>query len=203
MLVRKFVQVNGKKLSPMRKFVFPLTLLVSALVLPHTAHADTIDNFVLTGNGLDLTFSLPASPPGNEMTCPTGIITSCLPGSQTNFYASTLVTTNGVTAMKAIDFPTGLFLGGMDIELIPGRLFGLQLFTPDAANPTFKTGTFDLYTINRGGGPLVLDYSLSITPETTAQTPEPSTLGLFGTGVLGLIGVARKRLRSRSGSAAI
>jgi hypothetical protein len=91
----------------------------------------------------------------------------------------------------------------MDIELIPGRLFGLQLFTPDAANPTFKTGTFDLYTINRGGGPLVLDYSLSITPETTAQTPEPSTLGLFGTGVLGLIGVARKRLRSRSGSAAI
>lgn len=203
MLVRKFVQANGKKLSPMRKFVFPLTLLSSALVLSLTAHADTIDDFVLTGNGLNITFSLPASPPGNERTCTTGIITSCLPGSETDFTASTLVTTNGVTEMESIDFPTGRFLGGMSIGVLPGRLYGAELFTPDAANPTFRIGTFDLTAFPPKGDPPFLDYSLSITPETTAQTPEPSTLGLFGTGVLGLIGVARKRLRSRSGSAAI
>lgn len=185
----------------MRKFVFPVTLLASALVLPLTAHADTIDNFVLTGNGLDVTFSLPASPPGNESTCPTGIITSCLPGSETAFTVSTLVTTNGVSAMESIEFPTLRFGGGLSLGLVPGRLFGPTLFTPDAANPTFLTGTFDLDAINPKGDPPVLDYSLSITPETTAQTPEPSTLGLFGTGVLGLIGVARKRLGSRSGSA--
>ena len=186
----------------MRTFVFPVTLLASALVLSLTAHADTIDNFVLTGNGLDVTFSLPASPPGNESTCPTGIITSCLPGSETAFTVSTLVTTNGVSAMESIEFPTFRFGGGLDIGLDPGRLFGDQLFTPDAANPTFQIGTFDLGAINPKGDPPVLDYSLSITPETTAQTPEPSTLGLFGTGVLGLIGIARKRLGSRSGSAA-
>jgi PEP-CTERM motif len=202
MLVRKFIQITGKKLSPMRKIVFPLTLLASALVLPLTAHADTIDDFVITGNGLDVTFSLPASPPGNESTCPTGIITSCLPGSETAFIVSTLVTTNGVSAMESIDFPTLRFGGGLSLGVVPGRLFGPTLFAPDAANPTFLTGTFDLGAINPKGDPPVLDYSLSITPETTAQTPEPSTLGLFGTGVLGLIGIARKRLGSSSGSAA-
>jgi PEP-CTERM motif len=201
MLVRKFVQISGKKLSPMRNFVFPVTLLASALVLPLTAYADTIDNFVITGNGLDVTFSLPASPPGNESTCPP-ISPSCLPGSETAFYASTLVTTNGVSEMESIAFPTLRFGGGLSIALVPGRLYGPVLFAPDAANPTFLTGTFDLGAINPKGDPPVLDYSLSITPETTAQTPEPSTLGLFGTGVLGLIGVARKRLGSRSGSTA-
>jgi PEP-CTERM motif len=198
--VPKFILINGKKILPMRKIVFPFTLLASALVFSLTAHADTIDDFVLTGNGLDVTFSLPASPPGNESTCPP-FSPSCLPGSETAFYLSTLVTTNGVSSVESLSFPTLRFGGGVSIGLEPGRLFGAVLFTPDAANPTFLNGTFDLSAINPKGDPPVLDYSLSITPETTAQTPEPSTLGLFGTGVLGLIGVARKRLGLRSGSA--
>jgi PEP-CTERM motif len=198
--VRKFVQINGKKLLPMRKIVFPFTLLASALVFSLSAHADTIDDFVLTGNGLDVTFSLPASPPGNESTCPP-FSPSCLPGSETDFAVSTLVTTNGVSVMESIEFPTLRFGGGLSLGLVPGRLFGAVLFAPDAANPTFLLGTFDLDAVNPKGDPPILDYSLSITPETTAQTPEPSTLGLFGTGALGLIGLVRKRLRLRSGPA--
>jgi hypothetical protein len=178
----------------MRKIVFPLVLLASAFVQPLAAHADTIDDFVLTGNGLDITFSLPASPPGNEMTCPP-ISPSCLPGSETAFNVSTIVTTNGVSSLESLSFPTLRFGGGVSIGIDPGRLFGGVLFTPDAATPTFLTGTFDLDAINPKGDPPVLDYVLTITPETTATTPEPSTLALFGTGMVGLIEFARTRKR--------
>jgi hypothetical protein len=38
-------------------------------------------------------------------------------------------------------------------------------------------------------------FSLDITdaPSTTSAVPEPSTLALFGTGILGLTGVARRK----------
>jgi hypothetical protein len=39
----------------MRKALFTLALLASALILPLTAHADTIDDFMLIGNGENLT----------------------------------------------------------------------------------------------------------------------------------------------------
>ncbi|MBB5342696.1 hypothetical protein [Tunturibacter empetritectus] len=94
----------------MRKIVFPLVLLASALVQPLTARADAIDNFVLTGNGLDITFSLPASPPGNESTCPP-FSPSCLPGSETAFYLSAPVTANGITSVESLAFPTERFGG--------------------------------------------------------------------------------------------
>jgi hypothetical protein len=172
----------------MRTIVFPLVLLASAFTLPSTARADAIDDFVLTGNGLDITFSLPASPMGNHSTCPTGIITSCLPGSETAFYVSTLVTTNGVTSEESLAFPTFRFGGGLGIGNNPGELYGQPLFAGGAEYPTFLTGTFSL----SGTYPNYPYFSLTISPESSpAPTPEPSTLGLFGTGLVGLIGFVR------------
>jgi len=187
--------IYGRKLS-VRISIF-LLLLCSAFILPSAARADAIDDFVLTGDGMNITFSLPASPPGNESKCPTGIITSCVPGPQTAFYLDTLVTINGVTSEDSLAFPTARFGGGLSLGDTPGRLFGEVLFTPDAGTPTFLPGTFELYGLDFTGFPPELTYSLTITPETIAATPEPSTLGLFGTGVLGLIGVMRNR---RSGA---
>jgi hypothetical protein len=178
---------------PMKGLVLPF-LLFSAFILPSAARADAIDDFIVTGNGLDVTFSLPASPPGNESTCPTGIITSCLPGSETAFYLTTLVTINGVTSEDSLAFPTARFAGGVSIGDNPGRLYGDVLFSPNAATPTFLLGTYQLYARNFGEGPPFLDYTLQITPGSTiSSTPEPSTLGLLGTGMLGLIGFVRSK----------
>jgi hypothetical protein len=106
----------------MSKSLFKATLLFSTCVLPLAAHADAIDDFVLTGNGTTITFSLPASPPGNMSTCPTGIVTSCLPGSETAFSVLTPVTTDGGAPVEeSITFPTLRFGGGLDIGALPSE----------------------------------------------------------------------------------
>jgi len=182
----------------MRKALFTLSLLASAFTFPIAAHADNLDDFLLTGNGEIITFTLPASPQGNLSTCPTGIVTSCLPGSETDFSVSTLVTINGVSAMQDIDFLTGRFMGGLSLGLDPGRLVGNDnqaLFTPNAANPTFLIGTFDLTQINPSGDQTFFGYTLVISPDasTAAPTPEPAGLSLLATGALGIISLATRR----------
>jgi hypothetical protein len=169
----------------MSKALFTFALLASAFTLPLAAHADTIDDFKLTGNGTTITFSLPASPPGNPLTCPPSG-GACLPGSQTNFSVTTLITFDGVSAQGGIDFPTGQFEGGLLLAPPLGRLVGPQLFEPDAANPTFLTGTFTLEPFS-ATFPGPINYTLTITPEISAATPEPSSLILLTTGALGLI----------------
>jgi hypothetical protein len=173
----------------MSKALFTLALLASALTLTLTAHADAIDDFVLKGGGNTITFSLPASPPGNLSTCPVGIIESCQPGYLTDFIVSTLVTDDNVTTLESIEFPFSR-LGGMSFGF--GEFFGDLLFTPNAGTPTFLTGSFSLY-IFVANQSLPVFYTLTITPETATATPEPSTLALLTTGTFGLIAFAARR----------
>jgi hypothetical protein len=182
----------------MTKLAFPAALLALALMAPLGAHADTIDDFVITGGSYAITFSLPASPTGNNSTCPVGNF-ACLPGSETAFYLNAPATINGVTSNAAFAFPTFRFIGGLSISPtppFPGRLFGPQLFAPDAGDPTFLLGTYSLAGNDPSGALPFINYTLTITQETrSAATPEPSSLALFSTGILGLIGFTRSRFR--------
>ena len=193
----------------MSKALFTLALVASALTLPLTAHADPIDDFVLTGDGHTITYSLPA--------------TSSYPAfSLFNFFSE--------GAPATIDGASGYVVGGQYAAIfpyidvifdVPSSVFGVSqlyldgprfwsLASEPASNPppyfqfdivpTFIPGT---YSLQGEVGPYFdpieppVDYTLTITQETsTAPTPEPSTLALFTTGSLGLIAFAARRKES-------
>jgi hypothetical protein len=193
----------------MRKTLFASAILASALSLTLTAHADTIDDFVLTGNGETVTFSLPA----------TGVYT--LHEHFDNFQASGPGTIDGAPATVGAIFYVRYFefvQGAPDLTIysnplsntpnlygsIPYSWFVVPAEFPNPVdegtfNVTFVPGTYQLQTGNTfSDHPFnpPLPYTLSITPETpTAPTPEPASLVLLATGALGIISVATKRKR--------
>jgi len=188
----------------MPKSLCSILLLASVLALPLAAHADAIDDFVLTGGGQTIAYSLPA--------------TSSYPDFDLfNFFRETAPTTvNGVSVgvVQSLYYPAvfdpfapTLIIDVPDAAGNPGlNLYGPQFFSIDsvpADNPppylqldivaTFIPGT---YTLQDVGSPFnfpttPIPYTLTITQETaTAATPEPPSLALLATGAFGLIGLA-------------
>jgi hypothetical protein len=183
------------------------TLVASALFLPRIAHADTIDDFVLTGDGNIITFSAPDS-----FTVPNH--PHLASASLTNI-ASSVNGLSGYSSNLTFYLPTFPFRGGLDISLSPSISGGgpdtytnYQLQGPDVAwlvvpnlDPlatiTFFPGTYSLTTFFNGvpeDTQGAIPFTLTITPEAASATPEPSTFVLLGTGVLGLTSLARRRL---------
>ena len=167
----------------------PAVLLAAllALAIPRAAHATPIDDFLLTGPGTTISFSLPASPPGNLS-----------PGAGALYFNAISVTDNGVTSLDNIAAPTFSFSGGIDIGGLP-QFMGQQLYGPSIFNPTFATGPFTLYTELLTQPFTETFYSLTITPDAApALTPEPSSLLLLATALFAFIAIRYTRSTASS-----
>jgi hypothetical protein len=194
----------------MRKTLFTLALLASAFTLPLTAHADTIDDFVLTGNGETVTFSLPA----------TGVYT--LHQHFDSFSASGPGTINGAPATIDTTFYVQYFeivLQAPALSIVSNpqsnipNLYGsipyswfvvpAQFPTPQDEGTlyiTFVPGTYQLHTGSNFFLPPTpqLPFTLTITPDTsTTPTPDLAGLTLLATGALGIFSLATRRKRVR------
>jgi hypothetical protein len=152
------------------------------VALPSVARADTMDGFTITYGGNVATFTLPESP------VPTGTNAECLSDFPPEFCISDVtVVVNGVAETgNTVEFFDITQLGGLAVTADGGSVpfidtVGAQLYFGDVSAPTFLVGTFDQTNIFDGSD------------VTVAISPELSSLVLFGSGALGLVGAMRRR----------
>jgi hypothetical protein len=185
----------------MRNFL-PKLLVLAATLLPIVAHADTLD-VILTGDAHTFVFTLPS-----QFSFPDQIHLVTVPPIQTAGTADGIAgQAFDVTFFTGIGSPgdsltfTDVFGGSSFLLTGPVLISPLpQTGTPGNLIDTalLATGSFTLEenSISPKGGPV--DFELTITPQSPPNTgvPEPSTLLLFATGMMGLVTAIRHRTRA-------
>ena len=154
--------------------------------LPPAARGDAVDLFAITSGGNIATFTLPASP------TPTGTDAACIADLPPEFCISGVtVVVNGLAQTgNTLEFFDISQLGGLavtsgDVGLPFIDTIGAQLYSGPVTAPTFLLGTFDQTSFLDG---------TAVTVTISQVVPEPSSLVLLGSGVLGLATVLRRRV---------
>lgn len=197
-------------------------MAVLALALPLAAFAGTVDftnsggtltgsstGLVLTGSTLIQATGLGNGLPGNlgTLTFSTGAFVSTVGGVTTFLGGGSFdITGNGMNGLPNGAIFTGTFtspvtltfLGsgpnGASIYAVEGSISGMWFAGGTAVGVTNQTW-FGTFTSGKNGFSGSATLGSGETIVSTGTVPELGTLGLLGTGLVGLAGIARKKLK--------